>query len=376
MPANKAVPEISLLAAGDCGPSHGPRDGFPLERYTELVRPALAVADVRYVNCMRQYSVRGTYNEHAPHGRQPPEMAQILTDCGFDVANIGNNHMYDSGPDALLATRALLLEKGIQVMGAGRDLDEARQPAIVERSGVKIGFLGCSSLLPPGSEAGPGKPGIAPLHIKTRYETRGPHASVRIRTELDESDLQRIVDDISALRRQVDIVIAALHCGIVWLPRVIPDYHVVVAHACIDAGADLVLGHASHIPKAVEVYKGRTIFYCLSTFCLTKPFPGPGWKEAPWAHGAVRNHADQDPDYPLLPFGRDAKWTLLAKASFSREGVRRVAFLPMMIDNQYRPEILRSSDSRFGDMLRYMEWVSEGFAHRFTVEEDEVVVTG
>ncbi len=371
-PASRA---LSFLAAGDCGPTQEDKDGFALERYTELVRPVLASADLRYVNCLRQYSLRGTASERSPHGRQPPEMARLLTDCCFDVANLANAHMYDYGPDALLDTRALLIEKGIQVMGAGKDLDEARQPAIIERDGVTLGFLGYCSLLPPGSEAGVNKSGIAPLHIKTNYEPRGPHASVRVRTEPDATDLQMIVRDIAKLRGQVDVLIIALHCGIVWLPRVVPDYHVTVAHACIDAGADLVLSHAAHIPKGIEVYKGKAIFYSLSTFCLTKPFPGPGWKEAPWAHGAVRNHADLDPNYPLLPFGKDAKWSLLAKAILSREGVRQVSFLPIMIDIRYRPEVLRSGDPRFAEMVRYMEWVSEGFGHKFAVVGDEVVVT-
>lgn len=58
--------EISLLAAGDCGPVHGPEDGFPLKRYTELVRPVLAMAEVRFVNCMRTYSERGSPSERAP----------------------------------------------------------------------------------------------------------------------------------------------------------------------------------------------------------------------------------------------------------------------------------------------------------------------
>jgi len=374
MQVNASAEGITLLAAGDCGPSHGPAEGFPLERYTELVRPTLAAADLRYVNCMRQYSLRGVHNEKAPHGRQPPEMAQVLTDCRFDVANIGNNHMFDAGPDALLDTRDFLQAQGIQVMGAGRDLDEARRPAIVERNGIRVGFLGVSSLLPHGSEAGPGKPGLAPLHVTTSYETRGPHAPVRVRTEPDERDLQRIVADIRALRKEVDVVIQALHCGIVWLPRIVPDYHVAVAHACVDAGADLVLGHASHLPKGIEVYKDRTIFYSLSTFCLTKPFAGPGWSEAPWKHGATRNHAELDPDYPLLPFGRDAKWSLLAKVRLARSGVKGVSFLPVMIDRLYRPEPLRATDPRFGEMLRYAEWVSEGFDHRFEVQGDEVAV--
>lgn len=372
--ASSGLSEISFIATGDCGPVHGSKEGFPIERYSELVSPVLRGVDLRFTNCERQYSRRGTVSERSPHGCQPPEMAQIFTDCGFDAATIANNHMYDFGPDALLDTRALLEEKGLRVTGAGKDLDEARKPAIVERKGVKVGFLGYCSVIPEGGEAGPNKIGIAPLRVETSYEHRGPHASVRVITKPRQQDMQMILDDIAGLRRKADIVIVAFHWGVIWLPRVIADYQVIAAHACIDAGADMILGHHAHVPKAIEIYKGKAIFYSLSNFCMTKPFPGAGWKEEPWKHGAVRNHTDQDPGYPLLPYGRDAKRSLLAKAILSKGGVRRVSILPMMIDPQYRPEVLRAGDARFDDMVRYLEWVSEGFNHRFTVDGDEIAV--
>jgi poly-gamma-glutamate synthesis protein (capsule biosynthesis protein) len=368
--------EISFLGTGDCGPVHGPKDGFPIERYTELVRPTLAAVDLRFANCERQYSARGTASESSPHGRQPPEMAQIFTDCGFDAVTIANNHMFDYGPEALLDTRALLLAKGIAVTGAGRDLDEARQPAIVAKNGIEVGFLGYCSVIPEGGEAGPNKVGIAPLRVTTSYEGRGPHASPRVITRPHESDMKMILDDVAALRRRVDIVVVAFHWGVIWVPRVIADYQQIAAHACIDAGADLILGHHAHVPKAIEVYKGKAIFYSLSNFCMTKPFPSPKWDEAPWKHGALRNYADQNPEYPLLPYGRDARRTLLAKAVFGKHGVRSVSFLPMMIDRQYRPEVLSAGDARFDDMVSYMEWASEGFDHTFTRRGDEVMVAG
>jgi poly-gamma-glutamate capsule biosynthesis protein CapA/YwtB (metallophosphatase superfamily) len=368
--------EISFIGTGDCGPVHGAKDGFPIERYTELVRPTLKSVDLRFANCERQYSSRGEKSATSPHGCQPPEMAQIFTDCRFDAVTIANNHMYDFGPEALLDTRALLRDKGIAVTGAGRDLDEARAPAIVERKGIKVGFLGYCSVIPEGGEAGPGKVGIAPLRVTTEYELRGPHASPRVITRPDERDMKMILDDVAALRRQVDIVIVAFHWGVIWVPRIVADYQVIAAHACIDAGADMILGHHAHVPKAIEMYKGRAIFYSLSNFCMTKPFPSPKWGEAPWMHGALRNYIDQDPDYPLLPYGRDAKRTLLAKAVLAKDGVKSVSFLPMMIDTQYRPEVLKAGDARFDDMVRYMEWASEGFDHRFTVHGGEVVVTG
>jgi len=55
--------------------------------------------------------------------------------------------------------------------------------------------------------------------------------------------------------------------------------------------------------------------------------------------------------------------------------VKRVSFLPMIIDTLYRPEVLRRDDPRFDDMLRYMDWASVGFDHAFTVDGDEVIVT-
>jgi len=175
---------------------------------------------------------------------------------------------------------------------------------------------------------------------------------------------------------QADIVMLASHWGVGWLPRVIADYQVSVAHACIDAGADLIMGHHPHIPKAIEVYKGKVIFYSLGNFCKTKPGgPNAAWKELPWMHGAVRNHIELDPDYPLLPHSADSKRSLLAKAILTRNGVKRVSFLPMWIDTQYRPTVLRKGDARFEDMVRYMDWTSDGFDHKFTVEADEVVVT-
>ena len=71
---------------------------------------------------------------------------------------------------------------------------------------------------------------------------------------------------------------------------------------------------------------------------------------------------------------KDAKRTLMAKAIFSKDGIRRVSFIPMLIDTKYRPEVLLNGDERFDDAVRYMEWVSEGFDHKFTVEGDEIVV--
>jgi len=308
-------------------------------------------------------------------------MADIFTNCGFDAVTLANNHMYDHGPDALLDTRSLLLGKGIQVTGAGKDLDEARQPAIIERKGVRVGFLGYCSFLPDGGAADIGKAGIAPLRFsstyeQTRYKPEGLLTQTMVRTQVNDRDLKMVLEDISALRKRVDIVIVAFHWGVIWVPRVIAEYQVVTARACIDEGADLILGHHPHVPKAIEVYKGKGIFYSLGLFCMTKKPSDPhvSWTEPPWAHGALRNHTDLDPEYPFMPYGKDSKRALLAKATMSKSGIKSLSFIPMIIDRKYRPEPLQEMDPRFPDMVRYMEWASEGFEHKFVQQGNEVLV--
>ncbi len=95
----------TILIGGDCGPTHGAKDGFPVEGYTELVLPTLASADMRFINCMRTYSDRTVRADHAPQVGQPVEMAAIFTNGRFDAVTLANNHSYDSGPDALVDTR-------------------------------------------------------------------------------------------------------------------------------------------------------------------------------------------------------------------------------------------------------------------------------
>ena len=365
----KSASEVVLLGAGDIGPVHA-----PIDQYSTLVQPTLATADIRFGNCERQYSRRGVHNYQSPHGCQPPEMAKIFTDCGFDALSLANNHMLDFGIEPMLDTRALMIEKGIQVTGAGKNIEEARQPAIVERNGVRVAFLAYSSVFPPKGEAGPNTPGLAPLRVKTYHEMREVSMPPKVVSFAWDEDLKAILSDIAAARRKADIVVLSLHWGVIWIPRIIADYQPVVAHAAIDAGADLILGHHAHVPKAIEVYKGKVCFYSLSNFCMTKPFPNEAWSEPVWSVGSVPSYTELDPEYPLLPYGKDGKRSLLARAVLSKKGISRVSFLPMMIDKKYRPEVLHHGDSRFDDAVKYMDWTSDGFKHRFSVEGDEVVI--
>jgi poly-gamma-glutamate synthesis protein (capsule biosynthesis protein) len=360
---------INLLGCGDVGPIH-----TPVEAFAALVKPVLAKADLRFCQVERVYSERGALQVHSGdiHSRVKPALASIFTECGFDVASVASNHAMDWGPDALLDSIELLRAKGIQTVGAGRDLAEARRPAIIARNGVRVAFLAYCSVLREGYAATAHQAGVAPLRAHTYYEPAEYQAGMppRVVTVPYDEDLAGLVEDVSAVRKEVDAVVVSLHWGLHFIPRAIADYQPIVARAAFKAGADLILGHHAHVPKAIGVYDGKVCFYSLSNFIMSAP---PAKPER-YAIFAKRYGAKLDPDYPCLPYGVDAKRSLIVRAALSRSGVERVSFLPVLIDRELRPQVLQATDPRFTDAVDYMTWASEGYAPPFRVEGDEVRV--
>src|SRR5262249_61262643 len=82
-------------------------------------------------------------------------------------------------------------------------------------------------------------------------------------------DVRAMEDDIRRAKQQADVVIMSIHWGLRHVPKTICTYQQPVAHAAIDAGADLILGHHAHSIKAIEVYKGKVCFYSIGNFMTT-----------------------------------------------------------------------------------------------------------
>ncbi|MCC6535845.1 MAG: CapA family protein [Burkholderiales bacterium] len=360
---------LTLLAVGDVGPIHE-----PVESYSVLARPALRGADLRFAQVERVYSERGSLQLHAGsgHSRVKPALASVFEDCGFDVVSVASNHAMDWGPEAMLDSIECLRGKGLATVGAGRDLEEARKPVFIERNGVRIGFLAYCTVLHEGYAAEQNKPGVAPLRAHTYYQAVDYQAGVppRTVTVAYEDDLRNLLDDVTQARKHAQAVVVSLHWGIHFIPKMLADYQKVVAKAAFGAGADVILGHHAHVPKGIESRDGKACFYSLSNFIMSANEMN--------AHQArvfkQRYGAELDPDYPRLPYGRDAKRSMIAKAVFGASGLEQVSFLPVLIDTQLRPEVLSHADPRFQDAIEYMERASEDLPHSFTVAGDEVVV--
>lgn len=379
--------KVTLIAVGDVGPIWE-----PVEPLVELALPVLRQGDIKYAQCERVYSEEGANKERGWVGPDVlhPRLANIYTAAGFNVVSLASNHSMGYREVGVLHNIETFHKLGIAAFGTGKNLAEARKPAIVEKNGVKIAFLGYNSILGPRDAATARKPGSTPVRVRTWYEPVDPQPGTppRVMTMAFEEDVEAMVDDIRKAKKQADVVIMSIHWGIHFIPKVIAMYQPAVGHAAIDAGVDLILGCHAHKPAAIEVYKGKVCFYSLSNFVMQNAGLGVGFKgEAPkpslldptpfrrdkylaleeW--GVPRN-----PDYPHLPYGIDAPKSLMAKLVISKKGVERASFIPTLIDTKLRPEPLKAGDPRFEKLVEYWKWVSDEFPTRFHVEGDEVVI--
>ena len=350
----------------------------------EHCRDVLVGADVTFGNCESVYSEDGARNPAARGEiRAHPRNAEALRGAGFDAVTFANNHHLDSGYDAFYRTLEVLDGLEIAVCGAGGDLAEARRPAIVERGGTRIAFLGYSSILFPGYEAGHGKPGCAPLRAYTHYhqiETGQPGRQPEIRTFVHDEDLAALVADVRRAKDDADVVIVSPHWGVHFSPVVVADYETEAARAAIDAGADLVLGHHQHILKAVQVYRGKVIFHGLGNFavdCAHNAVPGTESPALLEMQSLYPEHKfgwrDESPGYPFHP---DARRTMIARCRISGGTIREVSYVPCYIRPTGEPEALTGAHERFGEIAGYVSEITAavGFDTRFVPRADDVLI--
>ena len=205
------------------------------------IAPVLRAADAAWVNLESPLTtISDPYPGKDVHFQGDPRLAAGLADAGVDVVNMANNHAVDQGQAGLLDSIRRVEAAGIKVVGAGKNASAARQPAIVRASnGATIGFLGWTDIIWPGFAAGSG-PGVA----------------------TGITDMSQVTRAVRALKRRVDYVVVCFHWGIEYTDTPIAS-QVSEAHAAIDAGADLVIGHHPHVLQGVQLYKGHFIIYSL-----------------------------------------------------------------------------------------------------------------
>ena len=191
--------------------------------------------------------------------------------AGFDAVGCASNCSGDA--NAILLQLKALDAIGLPHAGIGMNIAEARKPAIVEKNGVKFGFLSYTSVFwPQFVPALAYKPGAATAKalmsiVPSPRAVEMPGAMPAVMTWLDEKEKTLVLEDIAKLRPQVDHTVLSCHWGCS-SSTVIEDYQKELAHAAIEAGADVVMGHHPHLPQGIEVYQGKPIFYSMGNFAF------------------------------------------------------------------------------------------------------------
>ena len=375
---NKSGEDMVLYAVGDIGPDRAD-PGSIFKHVTGVLKQG----DIAFCQLEINLSHRGV----GPLGKEnarDPKIATAIKDAGFNVVSFASNHCLDTGLDAFLDTIDNLKKQRLPVIGVGRNIEEARRPAIIECRGTKIALLAYNSILKKDYWAESDRPGCAPLRAFTLYEQIEPDqpgTPCRIHTFPHRGDLKAMVEDIKKAKSQADLVIVSMHCGIHFTPAVIAEYQKELAHIAIDSGADLILQHHAHILKGIEVYSGKVIFCSLSNFALEVHFMTKEFVSSP-SFQEMRKYLNPDwnppyPDYPSFPFPPDSRKTILAKCIISNKKINKVSFLPVIINKQGEPEILASGDERFGEVVRYIEEITrdQGLDTKYTIDGDEVIIS-
>ena len=254
-PGDPAIHESYLKSAGGyvelaeraSGPIPRPADWAYIwgDALGELRRMA---PDLRVINLETSITRSDEYwRNKGINYRMHPKNIAVLTAAGIDYCSLANNHVLDWGYSGLRETLEVLQQAGIKNAGAGRDLAEAEQPAVLQ-IGKKGRVIALSY-------------GMTSSGIPTDWAASQNRPGVNLLTALSDQAVRDIKEKIVTVRRPGDVVLLSIHWGGNW-GYAIPPAHRAFAHRLIDqAGVDIIHGHSSHHVMGLEVYRNRPILY-------------------------------------------------------------------------------------------------------------------
>lgn len=250
---DQAPPNLTLVFSGDVMLGRQvsrvmkQRGGFyPFER----VAPWLQAGDLTFGNLECPLSSRGApLPGKGIWFRGEPEDAVTLREAGYDLLSIANNHTLDYDSPAFLDTIGFLKEQGIDPVGGGRDSGAASKPVIRRVGKTRVAYLAATEMAdifwsyqyPRTLEAKPDQPGVWKL------------------------DREQLVKAVRSLRGQADLIVVSLHWGTEFADYPTAEQQA-TAHALVNAGADLIIGHHPHCLQGLEYYRGGVIAYSLGNF--------------------------------------------------------------------------------------------------------------
>ncbi|MCE5300906.1 MAG: CapA family protein [Spirochaetia bacterium] len=266
-------------------------------------------------------SKRGERKEGGFAFRADPANLDIIINGGFDVVSLANNHLHDYGEDALGDTLQYLEEKKLAWAGAGKNREEARACRIIEVNGIKVAFL-------------------AELH--TPFIVTEVPSDPELPQVSQARGMEAMAQAITTAAGSADVVIVSFHWGHEYTNTPL-KFQRRYARACIDAGADLVIGHHPHVMQPVEIYNGKPILYSLGNLVF-----------------------DQ--------FGDMTSKTFIFACEFLKDGTVKNGFLTPVKIRKNRPEFARGKEA--AGIRDTMMSISKKFGTKFAEKDGRLYLEG
>lgn len=287
--------EVSLIAVGDIMTSRNVAK--KIREYNDPDYPFLKVgdylrsADIVFGNLETPITPGPVVQTGTMIFHTDPGIEESLKKANFSILSLANNHTPNYGEKGLKDTFMFLKKAGIDYVGAGKDDNEAYSPVYLESKGIKFAFLAYNDkdVVPTGYKAGKDHAGTAFM------------------------DTNRMIESIKEAKQNADFVIVSMHSGIEYKAKPSArqtDY----AHAAIDSGAEMVIGHHPHVVQTVEKYKGKYVFYSLGNFIFDQM----------WS--------------------RETRMGLAVKIFFTKSGVERVEYDPILIEDYSQPRFAEGAE--------------------------------
>lgn len=266
------------------------------------------------------------------------EMVRQVIEAGFNGFVLANNHTFDCGNEGFLRLTSQLEAAGVSYCGAGATAARAREPVVWTVKGIRIALIGAVD-----RQTG--------IHGFTETEEAG----------VSLLDIERISEQVSALRRKVDHVIVSLHWGDERI-RVPSPRQVEQARRLASAGASLIAGHHPHVLQGMEMYEGTPIIYSLGNFLASEVYFSDGdvirWNRTERT-GCIlvvelnREEVTRVEPIPTYDTGRQIEVDSEQADKKYIERVKRAVTKGVSL-RQYRREVLRVNTLR--PIFNYLHW--------------------
>ncbi len=219
--------------------------GQKMEKYNDFAWPFRKVADILKNTDLAVVNLESPFTYNSNHRVETgsfsfdadPRSVEGMQLAGIDLVSLANNHFGNQGQQGMRDTFDILKNASIAQVGGGLDRASAHESQIIERNGIRFGFLGYGY----------------PEDLYVATDTLAGIASM---------DVAQAQIDIKNLRDHVDVVIVLIHAGTEYVAE--PNWQQEeFARVAVDAGADVVIGHHPHWVQQTELYKGKPILYSL-----------------------------------------------------------------------------------------------------------------